>query len=100
MQFFFNVVEFDMDVQQAAEAANFTSYQMQTSFGDHKAEPGRIELMPSVEPYTREQLMDMGYTVEVVDRTYSPITAIIFNHREGSLEGGVGNTGDDYGIAW
>ena len=100
LQFFFNVVEFDMDVQQAAEAANFTSYQMQTSFGDHKAEPGRIEVMPSVEPYTREQLMDMGYSVEVVDRTYSPITAIIFNHREGSLEGGVGNTGDDYGIAW
>lgn len=100
LQFFLNIVEFRMDVQQAAEAANFTSHQMQTSFGDHNAEPGRIELMPSVDPYTQAQLKMMGYSVEVVDRTYNPITAIIINHREGSMEGGVGDTGDDYGIAW
>jgi gamma-glutamyltranspeptidase/glutathione hydrolase len=100
LQFFLNVIEFGMDVQQAAEAANFTSYQMQASFGTHDAEPGRIEVMPSVDQYTREQLSRMGYTVEVVDRTYSPITAIIINPRSGVMEGGVGNTGDDYGIAW
>jgi len=100
LQFFLNIVEFRMDVQQAAEAANFTSHQMQTSFGDHNAEPGRIEVMPSVDPYTQEQLKMMGYSVEVVDRTYNPITAIIINRREGSIEGGVGDTGDDYGIAW
>jgi gamma-glutamyltranspeptidase/glutathione hydrolase len=100
LQFFLNVVEFGMDVQQAAEASNFTSYQMQTSFGAHEAQPGRIEVMPSVEPYTREQLKKMGYTVEVIERTYSPITAIFINRREGIMEGGVGNTGEDYGIAW
>ena len=100
LQFFLNIVEFGMDVQQAAEAANFTSYQMQTSFGAHESEPGRIEVMPSVAPYTRDQLKAMGYTVEVIERTYSPITAIIFNRRYGVMEGGVGNTGDDYGIAW
>ncbi|MGD8277579.1 MAG: gamma-glutamyltransferase, partial [Gemmatimonadota bacterium] len=32
LQFFLNVVEFDMNVQQAAEAANFNSYQMHSSF--------------------------------------------------------------------
>ena len=32
LQFFLNVVEFDMNVQQAVEAANITSYQMQSSF--------------------------------------------------------------------
>ncbi len=100
LQFFLNIIEFGMDVQQAAEAANFTSYQMQASFGDHAAEPGRIEVMPSVDEYTRDQLSRMGYTVEVVDRTYSPITAIIINPRSGVMEGGVGNTGDDYGVAW
>jgi gamma-glutamyltranspeptidase/glutathione hydrolase len=100
LQFFLNVVEFGMDVQQAAEAANFTSYQMQTSFGAHTAEPGRLEVMPSVVEDTREQLKRMGYSVEVVERTYSPITAIIINPLRGSMEGGAGNTGDDYGIAW
>ncbi|NIP16794.1 MAG: gamma-glutamyltransferase family protein, partial [Xanthomonadales bacterium] len=42
LQFFLNVVEFGMNVQQAVEAHNVTSYQMQSSFGAHKAEPGRL----------------------------------------------------------
>ena len=100
LQFFLNVVEFGMDVQQAAEAANFTSYQMQSSFGAHQAQPGRIEVMPSVSPFTREELKRRGYTVEVKERTYSPITAIMVDHEHGALQGGAGNTGDDYGIAW
>ena len=100
LQFFLNVLEFGMDVQQAAEAANFTSYQMQSSFGAHDAQPGRIEVMESVSPYTREQLKKKGYDVEVVERTYSPITAIWFDREHGAMQGGAGNTGDDYGIAW
>ena len=35
LQFFLNMVEFDMNVQQAVEAHNITSYQMQSSFGAH-----------------------------------------------------------------
>ena len=34
LQFFLNVVEFGMTVQEATEAANITSYQMRDSFGD------------------------------------------------------------------
>lgn len=100
LQFFLNVVEFGMDVQQAAEAANFTSYQMQSSFGAHGAEPGRIEVMPGVPPYTREVLKKKGYQVDVVERTYSPITAIWFDRKHGTMQGGAGDTGDDYGVAW
>ena len=66
-----------MDVQQAAEAANFTSYQMQSSFGAHEAQPGRIEVMPSVAPYTRAQLKKMGYSVEVVDRREDVLTVYV-----------------------
>ncbi|HUQ51186.1 MAG TPA: gamma-glutamyltransferase, partial [Gammaproteobacteria bacterium] len=40
LQFFLNMVEFKMSVQQAVEAANINSYQMQNSFGDHTSEPG------------------------------------------------------------
>jgi len=40
LQFFLNVVEFGMDVQQATEAANINSYQMHSSFGSHRAESG------------------------------------------------------------
>jgi len=100
LQFFLNVVEFGMNVQQAAEAHNITSYQMQSSFGAHKSEPGRLALTRQIPPYTRERLEAMGYDVEVVDRTYSPITAILIDPDRGTFQGGASDYGDDYGIAW
>ena len=39
LQFFLNVVEFGMTVQEATEAANITSYQMRDSFGEHESSP-------------------------------------------------------------
>ena len=100
LQFFVNVVDFGMDVQQAAEAHNITSYQMQSSFGDHQSEPGRLELTNQVSPYDRATLQKMGYTLEVLDRTYSPITAIGFDTAQGTMQGAASDYGDDYGIAW
>jgi len=100
LQFFMNMVEFGMNVQQAVEAQNFTSYQMQSSFGDHQAEPGRLDVTYQVSPYDRQKLQEMGYRVEVVEQTYSPITAIWFDRANGAMQGGAGITGDDYGIAW
>jgi gamma-glutamyltranspeptidase / glutathione hydrolase len=100
LQFFLNMVEFDMNVQQAAEAHNILSYQMQSSFGAHQAEPGRLEVTPLVSPYTRAALARMGYKVEVVDRTYNPTTAIWFDQDNGTMHGGASDYGDDYGIGW
>ena len=56
LQFFLNVVEFGMNVQQAAEAANINSYQMHSSFGEHRAEPGRLMLNESMPPWVRQEL--------------------------------------------
>jgi gamma-glutamyltranspeptidase/glutathione hydrolase len=100
LQFLINMVDFGMNVQQAAEAPNILSYQMQSSFGAHEAEPGLLEVMPQVAPFTRGELEGMGYTVEVVERTYSPITAIFIDRELGTLQGGAGNSGDDYGVGW
>ena len=105
LQFFLNVVEFGMNVQQAAEADNFLSYQMHQSFGDHANEPGRLGVNESVNDYTRERLRKMGYRVEVglwggYENTSGPINAIYFNWDNGTMQGGSSNHGDDYGIAW
>jgi len=100
LQFFLNVVEFGMNVQQAVEARNITSYQMQSSFGAHKSEPGRLQITNEVPEQIRKQLGDMNYRVETVDRTYSPITAIYFDRENGTMWGGASDYGDDYGMAW
>jgi len=100
LQFFLNMVEFGMNVQQAAEAHNITSYQMQSSFGAHKAEPGRLQVTPKVTEWTRGELGRMGYSVETVERTYSPTTAIYFDPETGTMWGGASDYGEDYGVAW
>jgi gamma-glutamyltranspeptidase/glutathione hydrolase len=105
LQFFLNIVEFGMNVQEAAEADNFLSYQLHDSFGDHKKEPGRLAVNESVTEFTRGQLTRMGYAVEVGvwgrrDRTSGPINAIWFDRENGTFQGGSSNHGDDYGIAW
>ncbi|MFQ5350207.1 MAG: gamma-glutamyltransferase family protein [Thermoanaerobaculia bacterium] len=100
LQFFLNVVEFDMNVQQAVEAANIVSYQMQSSFGAHKAEPGRLVLRDDVPAWVRARLRDMGYRVQTRRRTSGPITAIYFDREHGTMWGGASDYGEDYGLAW
>ncbi len=100
LQFFLNVVEFGMNVQQAAEAANITSYQMQSSFGAHDAEPGRLRVRDDVPAWVIAKLREMGYDVETRPRTSGPITAIGFDRDHGTLWGAASDFGEDYGIAW
>ena len=100
LQFFLNVVEFGMDVQQAVEAANITSYQMRNSFGEHKTEPGRLTLRDDTPAWTRHELRAMGYKLDFDDRTSGPINAVFFDWKHGSFWGGSSNHGEDYGIAW
>ena len=100
LQFFLNVVEFDMNVQQAAEAANFNSYQMRSSFGAHESQPGRLLLNDGVSAWVRAELREMGYDLTFSARTSGPINAIFFDAASGTMWGGSSNHGEDYGIAW
>ena len=100
LQFFLNMVEFGMDVQQAAEAPNITSYQLRNSFDDHRAQPGRILLNDSTPAAVRKKLREMGYDPFYRQRTSGPINAIFFDQEQGTFQGGASDFGDDYGIAW
>ncbi len=100
LQFFLNVVDFGMTIQEAAEAANITSYQMRDSFADHQSFPGRLTLNSETPPWVRDQLAKMGYHLEYEDRTSGPITAIYVDRAHGTLWGAASNFGQDYGIGW
>jgi gamma-glutamyltranspeptidase/glutathione hydrolase len=100
LQFFLNVVEFGMTVQQATEAANINSFQMRATFGQHESQPGRLLLQEQTPPWVRSELRRMGYTLTFEDRTSGPINAIFFDRKNGTLWGGSSNHGEDYGIAW
>lgn len=105
LQFFLNVVEFGMNVQQAAEAANINSNQLWLSLGgsktsDRQPKPGDILLQDSTPEAVRNELKKMGYTLTFDDRTSGPINAIYFDWKHGSFWGGSSNHGEDYGIGW
>jgi gamma-glutamyltranspeptidase/glutathione hydrolase len=100
LQFFLDVVEFGMNVQEAAEAANFTSYQMRDSFGLHTSEPGRLTLNEATPPWVRSDLQARGYKLDYERLSSGPINAIAFDWKHGTLWGGSSNHGEDYGIGW
>jgi gamma-glutamyltranspeptidase/glutathione hydrolase len=89
-----------MNVQQAVEAANFNSYQMHSSFDDHRSEPGRLTLNDAVPAWVRQDLQSMGYRLDYQRLTSGPINAIVFDWKNGTFWGGASNHGEDYGIAW
>jgi gamma-glutamyltranspeptidase / glutathione hydrolase len=100
LQFFLNMVEFGMTVQQAVEAPNMNSFQMRSSFDRHDSQPGRMLLAESTPPDVRKALEAMGYTLTFERLTSGPINAIFFDWKHGSMWGGSSNHGEDYGIGW
>ena len=105
LQFFLNMVEFGMTVQEATEAANINSNQLWLSLGgtkiaDRKPRPGSILLHDDVSEWVRKDLRARGYNLTFDDRTSGPINAILFDWKHGSMWGGSSNHGEDYGIAW
>ena len=102
LQFFLNMVEFGMTVQEAAEAPNINTFQLHLSLGDEnrKPQPGAILLHSSTPEFTRKELLNMGYRMSFDERTSGPINAIFFDWKHGSFWGGSSNHGEDYGIGW
>jgi gamma-glutamyltranspeptidase/glutathione hydrolase len=105
LQFFLNIVEFGMTVQQATEAANFNTNQLWLSLGgtkmdDRKPRAGDILLGSTTPDSIRNELKKLGYKISIGNRTSGPINAIYFDTQHGSLWGGSSNNGEDYGIGW
>jgi gamma-glutamyltranspeptidase / glutathione hydrolase len=102
LQFFLDVVEFGMTVQEATEAPNINTDQLRLSLGgeDRLPKAGNILLHDTTPPYVRKELQRMGYRMRFDDRTSGPINAIWFDWQHGSFWGGSSNHGEDYGIGW
>ncbi|WP_304517241.1 gamma-glutamyltransferase family protein [Cecembia rubra] len=100
LQLFLNIVEFEMTVQEATEAANIHNYQMQSSFGAHESKPGSITLNTAVPSWVRKDLERRGYKINYLERTSGPLNAIWFDWKHNSFWGGSSNHGEDYGIGW
>ena len=105
LQFFLNMVEFNMTVQEATEAPNINTNQLWLSLGgtsiaDRAPHAGSILVDIHTPDSTKTTLHKMGYKLSFGRRTSGPINAIYFDSKHGTLWGGSSNNGEDYGIGW
>jgi gamma-glutamyltranspeptidase/glutathione hydrolase len=65
LQFFLNVVDFGMDLQEALDAPTFSTYHFPSSFYPRAAYPGRLEVEGRIPPEVRAALAARGHEVVV-----------------------------------
>jgi gamma-glutamyltranspeptidase / glutathione hydrolase len=107
LQVFLNLVEFRMEVQDAIEAARFSSVHFPSSFFPHGSQPGVLRVEGRIPPPTREELASRGHVVEVDDDWIAgDVLAIVVDGERGCLRGGADPRGEvsrrmpSYAIAW
>jgi gamma-glutamyltranspeptidase/glutathione hydrolase len=102
LQFFLNVVEFGMSLQEAAEAPAFYTTHFPGSFYPRTAQPGVVHFEDRIPPETREELERRGHVVKVQGGwSGQNVQAAMFDAGTGVLSGGVSPRRDTgYAIAW
>jgi gamma-glutamyltranspeptidase/glutathione hydrolase len=100
LQFFLNVVEFGMNVQQALEQAAVVSTSFKSSYYPHEA-AGTLQVPDSLPKHVLDELSAMGHTLDIRRvRGVGSVKAIIVHPKSGVLMGGVSPTRDSYVMAY
>jgi gamma-glutamyltranspeptidase/glutathione hydrolase len=100
MQFFLNVAEFGMNVQQALEQASVVSTSFKSSYYPHEA-AGTLQVPDSLPKHVLDELAAMGHKLDVRRvRGVGSVKAIIVHPKTGVLMGGVSPTRDSYVMAY
>ena len=100
MQFFLNVAEFGMNVQQALEQDYVVSTSFKSSYYPHTAE-GKLQVPSTLPKHVLDELAAMGHKLDIRNvRGVGSVKAIIVHPRTGVLMGGVSPTRDSYVMAY
>ena len=100
LQFFLNVAEFGMNVQEALEQPTVISNSFRDSYAPHDVK-GKL-LTPAMLPVNvQEALAAKGHALDIRNvKGVGSVKAILIDPRTGVLMGGVSPTGDSYVMAW
>jgi gamma-glutamyltranspeptidase/glutathione hydrolase len=107
LQVFLNLVEFGMEVQEAIEAARFSSLHFPSSFYPHGATRGGLRMESRVPATVRAELAARGHFVEVDgDWAAGDVLALVVDERHRVIRGGADPRGEvsrrmpSYAIGW
>jgi gamma-glutamyltranspeptidase/glutathione hydrolase len=100
LQFFLNVVEFGMNVQQALEAPAVISSSFRSSYYPHEV-AGKLLTPASLPKHVLDELAALGHKLDIRNvKGVGSVKAIIIHPKTGVLMGGVSPTGDSYVYGW
>lgn len=100
MQFFLNVAEFGMNVQQALEQDYVVTTSFKSSYYPHAAE-GKLQVPATLPRHVLDELATMGHKLDLRNvRGVGSVKAIVIHPKTGVLMGGVSPTRDSYVIAY
>ena len=100
LQFFLNVAEFGMNVQQALEQDYVVSTSFKSSYYPHTAE-GKLQIPATIPKHVLDELARMGHKLDIRNvRGVGSVKAIVIHPRTGVLMGGVSPTRDSYVMAY
>jgi gamma-glutamyltranspeptidase / glutathione hydrolase len=100
LQFFLNVAEFGMNVQQALEQPSVISNSFRDSYYPHLV-LGKLLTPKMLDENVRNALASRGHQLDLRDvRGVGSVKAIMIHPKSGALMGGVSPTGDSYVMGW
>jgi gamma-glutamyltranspeptidase/glutathione hydrolase len=102
LQVLLNIIEFEMNPQEAVEAARFDTQHYVSSFDDHEFLPGSLNIESRVNLKTIQELSQKGHKVKVQAEwgTLSAPTVIIYDPRNGVASAGADPRRSRYAVAW
>ena len=102
LQVLLNVIEFDMNPQEAVEAPRFDTQHYVSSFDDHEFLPGSLNIESRVSLKTIQELSQKGHKVKVQSEwgTLSAPTVIVYDPKYGVAAAGADPRRSRYAVAW
>lgn len=102
LQVLLNIIEWDMNPQEAVEAPRFDTQHYVSSFDDHEFLPGSLNVESRVGLKTIQELSNRGHKVKTQGDwgTLSAPTVIIYNPKSGVVAAGADPRRTRYAVAW
>ena len=102
LQVLLNIIEWDMNPQEAVEAPRFDTQHYVSSFDDHEFLPGSLNVESRVGLKTIQELSNRGHKVKMQSDwgTLSAPTVIIYDPKTGVVAAGADPRRTRYAVAW
>ena len=103
LQVLLNVLEFEMEPQEAVEAPRFATYSHPESFEPHRFVPGLLCVEARVPAETRARLEELGHRVQVWQAWQwqaGGVGLVTVNPASGVLAAGADTRRENYAIGW